>query len=91
MLFLLEPGNVISILISSDFLKMDSLVSKQNYNKYDNFPVTSVVRLKLFCTNTIVDFYFSGLFSIVDTDYAGSLKIPIVQCFQTEVPHHPVV
>jgi len=49
MLFLLEPGNVISILISSDFLKMDSLVSKQNYNKYDNFPVTSVVRLKLFC------------------------------------------
>ena len=27
---LLEPGNVISILISSDFLQMDTLVSDQN-------------------------------------------------------------
>jgi len=28
-LILLEPSNVISMLISSDFLKMDTLVSKQ--------------------------------------------------------------
>ena len=30
-LIMSEPGNVISILISSDFLKMDTLVSEQNH------------------------------------------------------------
>ncbi|XP_077995774.1 SANT and BTB domain regulator of class switch recombination-like [Glandiceps talaboti] len=64
----LEPGNVISILISSDFLKMDSLVEECIQYCHDNMTAIVATPCNMNCINDKLITRIASLFNHAESD-----------------------